>query len=345
MTSKKITIVLATYNGELFLEEQIKSIQSQTIVGWQLFVRDDGSTDNTVAIIEKLAAEDSRIQLVSVASQKPLGPVGNFAFLIEHVFKLSPDFIAFADQDDIWFNDKLERQLLAMNRIEHDIGKHCPILVFSDLELINGENQKIHASFMNYQHIHQPGTAGLSTLLVQNHIVGCTMMANRALLETAYPLPKGAYMHDWWFGLCAKACGHLEYLSKPTMQYRIHGKNAVGAAGFNLALNPFHAKWYKTFKKMNKLFVWSMGQWHCLYYRMVDRLSDLENSEAVVQNISFVKQLLTITELPAWKRIALLFRNNLACQNRLLTTLLYVQMTYPPLVKHAKNHIVDCSEH
>jgi hypothetical protein len=133
------------------------------------------------------------------------------------------------DQDDVWRADKIERQTALMRAEEARLGFGAPILVHSDLELIDRAGRTIHPSFMAYQHIRNEASAPLRTLLVQNYVTGCTVLANRPLLDVALPIPPAAMVHDWWLALVAAAVGSIRYDATPTVGYRQHAANQIGA--------------------------------------------------------------------------------------------------------------------
>lgn len=327
-STQSIVIVLATYNGCRFIEEQVKSIQAQTLSDWQLIIRDDGSMDNTVSIVERLMGNDSRIQLIHDESNPQRGPVSNFNTLMAHARSLNPDYIAFADQDDYWIEGKLENQLQSMQTIENKKGCETPVLICSDLKVSDVNLKTIHRSFMEYQKIKNPFNPQLKTLCIQNHVVGCTAFANLALVDLAHPIPEKAYMHDWWMALCAASCGVLHYLSLPTVLYRQHGLNTAGAGGFKTAFNPFQIKWYRTINKMNKIFISAIEQWQCLYDRLKDNRPLFKNNNMMNDNIQTITHLLRILNLPKFKRIFAFYNFGLSCQNDLMSVLFYTLMMY-----------------
>jgi len=106
-----------------------------------------------------------------------------------------------------------------------------PVLVHSDMELIDERERTLHPSFMAFQHIHDETDDPLRTLLVQNYVTGCTVATNRSLLRLALPVPEGAMMHDWWLALVAAATGVIRYNPAATVRYRQHRRNQIGAKG------------------------------------------------------------------------------------------------------------------
>src|SRR3712207_5527615 len=131
-----LVIVLATCNGRDYLREQIESIRAQTIEEWTLLVSDDRSCDDTLDLLEDFASCDRRIELLPQPAER-LGPARNFARLLEQAHRKGAGYVAFCDQDDVWFPDKLERQLERMRVVQVAAGQDVPILVHSDAEVVD----------------------------------------------------------------------------------------------------------------------------------------------------------------------------------------------------------------
>ena len=131
---EKVDVLLATYNGEKYLKEQIDSILEQTYSDFRLLISDDGSTDDTRKILEEYKNKDSRIQVFFQESN--LGVVKNFEFLLK---KVESKYYMFSDQDDIWKSEKIEKSL---NKIQSD---NCD-LVYSDLEVVDEEGLEFEVS-------------------------------------------------------------------------------------------------------------------------------------------------------------------------------------------------------
>lgn len=226
---KKITILLASYNGERYIKEQVASIIKQTNQDWEILFRDDGSTDNTVDIIkEYVQSYPDRMSLIS-DGEKNLGPGGNFLRLMEHA---QGDYIMFCDQDDVWYENKVEKTFSKMGDLEGRYGKEKPILIHTDLEIVDRGLNTIANSMFQYQNLNKEFTE-MNHLLVQNNVTGCTTMINKALKELAIPVPKDAVMHDWWLALVASAFGAIGFVDEPTIRYRQHGNNDVGAKNYS----------------------------------------------------------------------------------------------------------------
>jgi len=220
----EIEVLLATWNGERFIEEQLESVFRQTFQNFRLIVRDDLSTDSTLEIVERYRSRHPGRVVVSV-NRCRMGPCHTFSRLAES--SVAP-YVAFCDQDDIWRDDRLAIGVAAAKHIEADHGIQTPVLVFSDLTLVGPDNQILAPSMWKMKHVN-PRRASLGSMLVQNLVSGCTMLANRSLLLRAVPIPECAVMHDFWLGLVAAAFGVLHPLYEATVRYRQHQGNVIGA--------------------------------------------------------------------------------------------------------------------
>jgi rhamnosyltransferase len=225
-----LVLVLSSYNGGKYIEQQIGSLLRQTLADWTLLVRDDGSSDDTVAIVERLGLADSRIQLLRDRLGN-LGPAASFGTLLERAADMGARYVALVDQDDVWQPTKLANQLEALQQREAQVGAETPLLIHSDLRVVADDLSLIHPSFLRFHRVRHVAEWPLGSLLVQNFVTGCTAMINAALLRAAAPLPP-VVMHDWWLALCAAALGEVHYLREPTVLYRQHGANVVGSKGW-----------------------------------------------------------------------------------------------------------------
>lgn len=219
----QIDILMPTYQGEAFIAAQIDSILQQSVSQFRLIIRDDGSTDNTVAIISEKAKQDPRITFVQADHNQ--GVIANISALMS----LSrANYVMLADQDDIWLPQKAEQTLAGMKQLEAHFGE-LPLLVHTDLTVVDAQLKNIHPSFWSYAKLNVWKMHSLNRLLVQNVVTGCTMMMNRRLLELSAPIPKSALMHDWWIALVAASTGKIGYIPSPTILYRQHASNQLGA--------------------------------------------------------------------------------------------------------------------
>ena len=233
-----VYILLGTFNGASFLRQQIESIQGQSISNWRLLIRDDGSSDGTLDILERFAISDQRICILR-SDHRRLGVTANYGELMRAALECGANITCFSDQDDVWLPSKLVTQIKVLADFEAKYHRDTPILIYSDLEVVGERLQTIHHSFMKYRKISHEIQRPLQVLLVQNFVNGCGVMINRSLLELAVPVPSNVLMHDWWVSLCAAACGVIGFQPNPTVLYRQHAANVVGAKGWWPLLNPF----------------------------------------------------------------------------------------------------------
>jgi hypothetical protein len=226
-----IDILLATYNGQAHLAEQIDSLLAQEFVAWRLLARDDGSKDGTVELLEAYAGRLKGRMTLLPNSGGNLGPMGNFLELMRHS---DADHIMLCDQDDVWLPGKIGMTLAKMREMESEQGRDKPLLVHTDFRVVDEHLNILAESGWRYQKT-DPDRDSLNRLLVQNVATGCTVMINRALRDLALPVPGEALMHDHWLALAAAAFGKIGYLPTPTLLYRQHGGNEVGAQPWGMA--------------------------------------------------------------------------------------------------------------
>lgn len=225
MSEPLIDILMATYNGERFVGEQIESIQRQTYRNWRLLVSDDCSSDGTLDIVRRYAAEDGRIRIVS-DGVKHGGAKENFFALMS---RSDAPYCMFCDQDDVWLPEKAEKCLVETRRLEAEVSADIPLLVFCDMKVVDESLSVIHESFEGSSHF-DPSRLAFRHLLAHNVAAGCCMLFNRPLLEICRRSDgEGAEMHDWWAMLAAAAFGHIRFIDESLSLYRQHGDNEVGA--------------------------------------------------------------------------------------------------------------------
>lgn len=216
-----LCIVLASFNGAEYIGDQIDSLLTQTYTKWKLFIRDDGSDDDTVSIINKYAAKDIRINIVQ-DNYKNLGSCQNFAKLLS--FTASEfQYFMFCDQDDFWLPFKIQDTLSEMQLLEKQQDKEAPLLVYTNFQYADN-NLKIIKSKKDYEAT-KVSKLRFAHLLAQNPAYGCTMMVNKKLAELIATIPFEAENHDYWAALTASVLGEIAYLQKKTIYYRQHNNN------------------------------------------------------------------------------------------------------------------------
>ncbi|MBT9184864.1 glycosyltransferase family 2 protein [Pectobacterium punjabense] len=216
-----VDIAMATYNGEKYIVEQINSIINQTVENWTLYISDDDSLDNTVALIKEFALVDDRIILINEERQG--GVLGNFNKVLEAT---KADYVFLADQDDVWPRNRVE--LLLGEIQKKDKNTEGPMMIYSDLELVDENLNTIAESFYNSCKIKPLENIDPINLLWKCSVYGCTTVFNRALLKKCLPIPNGITMHDNWLALNAATENGLFYFDQTTIKYRQHDNNVVG---------------------------------------------------------------------------------------------------------------------
>ena len=221
-----VRILLASYEGAAYLRPQLDSLLAQTLPGLEIVVSDDGSTDGSAEILaEYAAAHPGRI--VHYRSGRRFGnSQGHFLHLLRR-FGDSP-YLLFCDQDDVWHPDKAEKTVAALRQLCPDPA--VPALVHTDLRVVDRDLRELSPSFLRFSAL--DGSAlRLNQLLVQNVVTGCTVALNRSLADLFCSAedPGTVLMHDWYLALLAAACGKIGFLPEATIDYRQHGRNAVGA--------------------------------------------------------------------------------------------------------------------
>lgn len=216
MSKIKVQILMSTYNGEKYIKKQLDSIMKQDIPV-SLYIRDDGSSDKTVDIIKEY---ESRYDNISHTEGKNIGVVKSFFELFKEVSD-DADYIALADQDDIWFTDKVRRAVKALLKNKQD----KPLLYCAEQTLIDADDNELKVNMMT---VHK--RPGFGNAVVENIATGCTCVFNRSMLMLlkAYQ-PEYTIMHDWWIYMLATSMGEVIYDEKPCMYYRQHGNNTMGS--------------------------------------------------------------------------------------------------------------------
>ncbi len=221
--NKKIAVLLATYNSEKYIREQLDSILNQTYKNISITVSDDFSKDSTVKILEEYLKDHENISIIK--SETPLKSAqANFWFLLKNAPKA--DYYMFCDHDDVWKNEKIQKSLNKMLEIE---SEEKPALVHTDLFVVDKNLSLISDSMFSMQKLSKTQT--LENTLIQNNVTGCTMMINGALRDLALKKQdtENMLMHDWFLAILCLATGFVGFVDEPLILYRQHGNNEVGA--------------------------------------------------------------------------------------------------------------------
>lgn len=225
--SDLVVVLLATFNGALYLRQQLDSIAAQSHRHWRLVVADDGSRDDTLAIVQSFSKDHP--DRVRIVKGDPAGSARDNFFRLLRDAGPAPYF-AFCDQDDVWSFDKLERLVQRCQQIQNH-HRDQPCLVYSDLSVVDAQLGLLSRSFME-QIRARPHDITHKTLLAENAIPGCAMLFNAALVDVfrAHEFDATrAIMHDWWIALLASTLGSISYVPDALVYYRQHATNTLGS--------------------------------------------------------------------------------------------------------------------
>ena len=220
----RYAVLLATYNGEKYIKEMLDSLERQSRQDFTCYIHGDGSSDSTVDIVKKWIKGRKNYKLLEFDS--PKGAKNNFLAMLGEV---DASYYMFADQDDVWVENKVETLIDRMEVAEKD--RQCtPVVVYSDMYVVDDELNVISDSFIRFigRNIYRNK---LSQLLIDNPAAGCTMIINRALRDKAlqYNDADEIPMHDQWIMCVAAATGVVEPVDEPLIYYRQHTENVMGA--------------------------------------------------------------------------------------------------------------------
>lgn len=308
----KLNILLSTYNGEKFLADQIESIQAQTFTDWKLLIRDDGSKDGTQAIIQSFVDQDERIVWINPDNSDNLGVIKSFHTLLKYE---KADFYCFSDQDDIWLPEKLAVQLKKAQQHSAD----TPLLVYTDLKVVDQDLQVLHESMIKTQSDH--ANTELIQELTENTVTGGVALLNQALAELWTGQEKhDLLMHDWYLGLLAATVGKLIYIDQPTELYRQHANNVLGAR----TLRKRMANWVRPHILFDKY--WS------LIKRSQEQAKNLLELDLPASKREIIENFVTIMEQPFKERYRRLktygYRKNRAFHTFVFTSLILTKFMY-----------------
>jgi len=205
------------------------------------------------------------------------------------------DFIMFCDQDDFWLPDKIEITLNKMRDLEK-FFPDMPLLVHSDLKVVDSSLKTIDESFWKYQKLN-PKLKSLNNLLIQNNVTGCSVMINIKLKEVLKTIPYNAIMHDWWIALVASAFGVIDYIDQPLILYRQHKGNDIGAKKYKITYFVNRVFEFKDSIKSNKKIIIQGKEFYSIYGNILTK-----EQKDIVYNF------ITLFELDRLKRIYRIFK-------------------------------------
>ena len=306
----KVNILMSTYNGQQFLAEQIRSIQEQSYTDWTLFIRDDGSSDNTKEILKDFERQDSRIHLIDSDKSDNLGVIKSFHKLVNHD---RADYYFFSDQDDVWLPNKLELSLKEAQNYLADL----PLMVYMDLKVVNQDLEIMTESMVKSQSHH--ANTELVQELTENTVTGGVAMINHALAEM-WQETDDILMHDWYLALLASAFGNLVFIDQPGELYRQHSDNVLGARTLS-----------KRFKKWIRPHILFAVYWDLIKnsQKQARHLLQMPLSQS---NRELIEAFVTIMDKPMLERFRILrkygLRKNKAFHTLVFTTLIVTKIAY-----------------
>ncbi len=204
--------------------QQIQSFFNQTYSDWRLIIRDDGSTDQTVEILEELANKYKDKIIFHKANN--IGTIKSFEWLLT---ASDAEYIMFSDHDDVWLETKIEDTLLKMKELEV-LSSEKPLLVFTNLRVVNENLELVNDSFWKYARLNVNILSNFNYLGISNCVNACTIMINRKAKKLCLPFSDKTKMHDSWIALNVCKYGVIDYIDKPTILYRQHSENVFGAS-------------------------------------------------------------------------------------------------------------------
>ncbi|HFU3862407.1 TPA: glycosyltransferase family 2 protein [Streptococcus suis] len=306
----KVNILMSTYNGQQFLAEQIRSIQDQSYTDWTLFIRDDGSSDNTKEILKDFERQDSRIHLIDSDKSDNLGVIKSFHKLVNHD---RADYYFFSDQDDVWLPNKLELSLKEAQNYLADL----PLMVYMDLKVVNQDLEIMTESMVKSQSHH--ANTELVQELTENTVTGGVAMINHALAEM-WQVTDDILMHDWYLALLASAFGNLVFIDQPGELYRQHSDNVLGARTLS-----------KRFKKWIRPHILFAVYWDLIKnsQKQARHLLQMPLSQS---NRELIQAFVTIMDKPMLERFRILrkygLKKNKAFHTLVFTTLIVTKFAY-----------------
>ena len=278
----EIAILLATYNGEKYLAEQLDSLLYQSFSNFKIYISDDCSTDNTQEIINNYVTRFSN-RIVDLNNTERFGSAKkNFINLL---YKVNADVYFFCDQDDVWKNDHVEK-LLNLYKLEN---MDEPILIHSDLTVVDKDLKVLAKSFFKYSKL--PLRQNKRLYFLQNNVTGCACLINNTLKQLIFLDNKFLYanfesipMHDIFFAVTASYFGKIIFINECLVNYRQHGKNVVGAK----SVDSFSYIKTKILGKKSSGNNNSFINFFCLYY---DKQLELKEKEILRQFMNLTNKM------------------------------------------------------
>ena len=236
---EQIDVLMATYNGEKYLKEQIESVLNQTYKNIRLVISDDCSKDGTINILKQYE-NDERIEVHY--HEKNQGYIKNFEYLLKQV---KNNIYMLSDQDDVWMPEKITKSYEKLIKNDAD-------MVFADLEVVDENLKTIYPSFNKFMLLDRKINKYINSYKLNylyNCITGCTLMSKSKWIKDILPIPTDSkyLIHDHWIGVIVSLNGKIVYMPEKYIKYRQHGNNQVGTEKIS------HG--FKKLEQVRKLFI------------------------------------------------------------------------------------------
>lgn len=219
-------ILLAAKDGAKYIDALLRSLRDQSYKDFTVWLHDDGSADDTMSIYERYSsAEPERFKVLDGPPQH--GARENFFYLMRNI---EADYYLFADDDDVWEPDKVEKELEAVKKTESQKGTDHPVAAFCDMKVVDEDLKEIAPSFIDYMGRSAQCTR-YTQILIDNPAAGCSIAFNRALRDIAITCDdiNDLEMHDAWVMMVAAVCGSVIHVPRALVLYRQHADNELGA--------------------------------------------------------------------------------------------------------------------
>jgi len=274
-------VILCSYNGRLYIIEQLESIVQQSIQPSKIILSDDGSSDDTILLVKEFMSNYDDIELIIIDGPRK-GPSVNFLSSLQYS---TEEYVFFSDQDDIWLKGKIERYLEHITKF----SKNVPLLLFSDALLVD-ENRNFEG-VTHLQHLNiKPNELHPNVLIFFNYIQGATICLNSDLVNLINSQIKNTglnniVIHDWWCALIANYFGEIIFIDEALIEYRQHKNNVIGSNSKSNIIN-----------KISLAFLIAR-QYFKLYYLLQEekqaknkiRLLTLYTSKRLIKNVGVIK--------------------------------------------------------
>lgn len=302
---------MATYNGERYIEEQLQSIINQTYKDWTLLIRDDNSNDSTPMIIEKISKLDNRI-IVLENQGKNLKQCQNFNELMRNAGSF--DYYMFSDQDDVWLEDKILVSLESIKKHESNIGNQTPILVYSNYYDTNSNLDILKKAYSvdmsKLENIDRK-------ILMQNWLMGCTMIFNSSTYKISKNIPMFAVNHDEWVASVVGLFGEIYYLDEVTLKHRIHNSNVTTREG----TVSFHNRIRRLLQQFNN--TKELNLRYLNYHKQLSKIGVENNFSSISLNL-FEK----LINSKGYSGVKIMYKHNFLHYTRIQTILYALQIYF-----------------